>query len=144
MPNLAPRLAAILDPFGQPALAGVAQLGNCEVEQALDLEPVPADAPEHDEPRHRRRRSGHDEPAPRRLAERIEPLGQTHRRAEPTRDSALGQRYRETAFSYVVCILERLRPDAMADGVMRITDRGRLHDREFPTGRPSQQLGQLG
>ena len=34
MPNQSPRLAAGLDPFGQPALPDLPQLGNCELEQA--------------------------------------------------------------------------------------------------------------
>ena len=50
MPNLAPRLAAALDPFSESALARDAQVGNCEVEQAVDRQPIAPHRSDHDKP----------------------------------------------------------------------------------------------
>src|SRR5437764_8068939 len=48
MPNQSPRLAAGLDPFGQPALPDLPQLGNCELEQTVDRQHVAANRADHD------------------------------------------------------------------------------------------------
>src|ERR1700733_1209464 len=122
MPSLLPRLAAALDPFPQPALACIAQLGNWDVEQSLDRQGVAADLADHDEPGECVTRSGHDEPPARRLAERIEALRQVHCRAQTAGDHALGERDRDPAFGDVVRAPERARAHPRPDGPVRDPD----------------------
>src|ERR1700733_378221 len=116
MPTLSPRLAAALDPFAQPAVTGVTQVGNWDVEQPLDRQGVAADLADDDETGERFTRSGHDEPPARRLAERIKPLRQVHHRAQATGDRALGERDRDPALSDVVRAPERARAHPRPDG----------------------------
>ena len=140
MPNLAPRLAAALDPFAQPASRAVAQLGNWELEQARrSLSAIAADLADHDKAGQGLARARDDEPAPRRLAERIEPAGQPHRRAEAAGDAALGQRDRDAALGDVVGAAERPRPDARPDRPVRDPDprRRRRPAARRPAGDPA-------
>src|ERR1700733_9253975 len=112
MPNLAPRLAAALDPFAQTRLARLAQLGNCDLEQALDPQHVAAYLTDHDEAGEGLARTGDDEAPPWRFPERIEPRRQPDRRTEIAGDAALGQRGRGAALGDVVSAHERTRTDA--------------------------------
>ena len=47
MRSLQWRLAAALDPLGEPAVAGLAQLGNCEVQLTPPISSSAADAADH-------------------------------------------------------------------------------------------------
>src|SRR5579859_3084429 len=92
IPSLAPRLAAALDPFGQPAVPGRAQLGDCDLEQPVNSKRVATDLADHDKARQCLAGAGHDERATGRLSERIESTRQPHRCTHAAGDTAFGQR----------------------------------------------------
>src|SRR6185437_5667234 len=96
MPSLPPRLAAALDPFGQPAVPSRAQIGNCDVEQPVNPKRVAADLANHDEAGQGLTRTRHDERTTRRLPERIDRVRQPHRRTQTTGHAAFGQRDSDT------------------------------------------------
>ena len=144
MPNLWPRLAAALDPFAQTRLARRVQLGNWEIQEPVDPQRIAADLADHDETDEGLARAGDDEPAPRRLPERIEPSRQPDRRTEAPGDAALGQGNRDPAFGDVVGAAERARPHARPDGPVSDPDPPDVHRGQLPDRRTSEQLAEFG
>ena len=102
MPNLRPRLAAALDPFGQPASRASRSSETATSSRPSILSASPPTSPITTKPASASRGPDTMNPRPGASPNGSSPSGRSHRRADTAGDAALGERDRDPALGDVV------------------------------------------
>ena len=123
------RLAAGLDPFGEACVPRAARNSETASSSSPSMASVvAADLADHDKARQCLDQAGDDERSPRRLAERVEPVGQADRRTDPAGDADSA---RATATP----------PSAMSWALWNAPDRTRARTASWTIRQPAGSVG---